>query len=141
MPPEFCEHQRQIHTGKPSGMSGKKHSEETKVRIGETTRQNNLNRDHSIYDKVSEKVTGNKMMKKDGVCIRVYPEDFDKYLSEGWIFGGNKRNVNRSKENNPMFGKSAVKGRKWIHKGEDRLYIPQCELEPYLADGWLFGMK
>ena len=141
MSPEFCEHQRQIHIGKPSGMAGKKHSKETKAQIGNTVRQNNLSRDHSIYDKVSETAKGNKMMNKDGICIRVHPEEFDKYLSEGWVFGGLKRNVNRSKENNPMFGKSAVKGRKWIHKGEERLYVYESELEPYLADGWLFGMK
>lgn len=141
MSSEFCEHQRQIHLGKPSGMSGKKHSEETKTQIGNKTTINNLNRDPSIYKRTSETAKGNKMMNKDGVCIRVHPQDFNRYLSEGWVFGGLKRNVNRSKENNPMFGRSAVKGRRWIHKGEDRLYVYESELETYLADGWMFGMK
>ena len=80
MPPGFGEHQREIHLGKPSGMLGKKQSERT--------RQCNLSRDPSIYLKVSEKAKGNKMMNKDGKCIRVHPVDFDKYLQEGWQFGG-----------------------------------------------------
>lgn len=127
--------------GKPSGMKGKKHSEETIKILSDKTTINNLNRDSSIYKKVSETAKGNKMMNKDGTCIRVHPEEFEKYLSEGWVFGGLKRNVNRSGKNNPMFGKSAVKGRKWIHKGKDKKYVYESELDVYLTDGWLFGMK
>lgn len=141
MSPEFCEHQRHIHLGKSSGMKGKKHSEETIKILSDKTTINNLNRDSSIYKKVSETAKGNKMMNKDGTCIRVHPEEFEKYLSEGWVFGGLKRNVNRSGKNNPMYGKSAVRGRKWIHKDDDRKYVCESELDAYLTDGWLFGMK
>ena len=46
-----------------------------------------------------------------------------------------------SGENNPMYGKSAIKGRKWIRKiGEHRKYIKIEELEQYLNDGWELGM-
>ena len=141
MPKGFAEHQRQIHLGKPSGMKGHAHSKETKEFLSQKTREANLSRDRSIYENLSNKITGNKMMNKDGKCIRVYPYEFEKYLSEGWVFGGLKRNINRNKENNPMFGKSAVKGRKWIHKDTERKYVFENELSKYLADGWIIGMK
>ena len=141
MPAGFGEKQRALHLGKPSGMKGKKHSAATIAAISETTRKNNLARDESIYKKVSETAKGNKMMNKDGQCVRVHPEDFEKYLAEGWVFGGLKRNVNRSGIYNPMYGKSAVRGRKWIHKGAQRAYVYESELPQYLADGWILGMK
>lgn len=138
---EFCEKQRSLHLGKPSGMLGKQHSEETKKIISNKTTYNNFNRDSSIYNKVSETAKGNKMMNKDNICIRVHPDQFEKYLSEGWVFGGLKRNTNRKGQNNPMFGKSAVKGRKWIHKENERKYVFESDLLDYLADGWVIGMK
>lgn len=67
------------------------HSEESKKKIGEKTRLNNLNRDKSIYLKSAQTARGNKMMNKDGLCKRVHPEDFDKYLKDGWVFGGLSR--------------------------------------------------
>lgn len=125
-----------------NGTHGYVFTDDVKQRIGDATRINNLNRDPEVYKRTSETAKGNKMMNKDGICIRVHPEEFDKYLSEGWVFGGNKRpKSDKHGAKNPMFGKSAVKGRKWIHKGEERLYVYESELEPYLADGWLFGMK
>lgn len=139
---EFCEHQRQLHLGKPSGMKGHKHSDETKKLIGERSTINNLNRDKQIYINLSNKVKGNKMMNKDGKCIRVYPNEFETYLSAGWVFGGlPHKGVNYTGKNNPMFGKSAVKGRKWIHKNLDRKYVFESELSIYLSDGWELGMK
>lgn len=124
-----------------NGTSGYVFTDDVKRRISITSTFNNLNRDPEIYRRTSETAKGNKMMNKDGICVRVHPEEFEKYLSEGWVFGGLKRNTNRSEKNNPMYGKSAVKGRKWIHKGDDRRYVYETELDAYLADGWLFGMK
>lgn len=88
---EFREHQREIHLGKPSGMLGKKHSEQFKIEQAERTRRRNLSRDSSVYLKVSESARGNKMMNKEGKCVRVHPEDFEKYLQDGWQFGGLSR--------------------------------------------------
>lgn len=88
---EFKERQREIHLGKPSGMLGKKHSEQFKAEQAERTRQRNLTRDSSVYQKVSKTAIGNKMMNKDGKCIRVHPEFFEEYLQNGWTFGGLSR--------------------------------------------------
>lgn len=46
-----------------------------------------------------------------------------------------------SGSNNPMYGKSAVKGRKWINREGIRKYILGAEVEDYLAEGWSLGMK
>lgn len=141
MPDGFSEKQRQLHLGKPSGMLGKKHSQETKAVIGAKSREHNLARDSSIYKKVSETATGNKMMHKDNVCIRVHPENFDRYVADGWIFGGLPRKPRHSRKQSQSQYKSAVKGRKWIHKNGERKYVYESELPIYMVDGWLLGMK
>lgn len=41
---------------------------------------------------------------------------------------------------NPMYGRSAVKGRKWIRKNGKRKYIYQSDIQKYLDDGWELGM-
>lgn len=142
MPSSFGEHQRQLHIGKPSGMLGKKHSDETKQKMSIITKQNNLNRDPIIYKKVSETAKGNKMMNKDGKCIRVHPQDFEKFLSIGWQFGGTPRKtVDRSGVKNPMYGKSAVRNLRWVNRDGVRKYVPLQEIDAYLNSGWKLGMK
>ena len=75
-----------------------------------------------------------------------YGEDIERMKSIGWYEGScNKRNRDYSGENNPMYGKSAIKGRKWVHKYIDgelkRLYIYEKNLPSYIEDGWELGMK
>ena len=123
------------------GVGGYECSEELKEHFRETTRQYNLSLPPEYYKKVGEHKVGNKMMNKDGKCIRVHPQDFEKYLNDGWVFGGLKRNVDKRGEKNPAFGKSYVKGRVWIYKGDNRLYILKEEYPTYEKDGWLRGMK
>lgn len=91
MSKEFSEKQRQIHLGKPSGMLGKKHTERFKAEQSERTRERNLARDSEIYKRVSESAKGNKMMNNGKNCHRVHPEDFERFLQEGWVFGGLSR--------------------------------------------------
>lgn len=142
MSTEFCELQRQNHLGKPSGMLGHKHSDEAKAKMSQATREMNLNRSPEIYNKVSESAKGNKMMHKDDICIRVHPEEFSKYLSEGWQFGGlPRKSGNRNGSNNPMYGKSANKNKKWIHKGTNRQLVLKEDLDSFLQDGWELGIK
>lgn len=123
------------------GVSGYRFSDEVKEHLSITIRNRNLNLPPEHYQKVSESAKGNKMMNKNGVCIRVHPQDFDRYLAEGWVFGGLKRKVDKRGEKNPAFGKSYVKGRVWIHKGKERLYIPREEYPTYEENGWIRGMK
>ena len=123
------------------GVCGYSLSEEAKNKLRESTRNRNLNLPPEYYDEVGQHKVGNRMMNKDGKCIRVHPQYFESYLNDGWVFGGLKRNVNKSGENNPAFGKSYVKGRVWIHMGEERLYIKKEYLPIYEKDGWKRGMK
>lgn len=142
MPEEFCKHQSEIHKGKPSGMLGHKHSDKTKLHLSNKTKYNNLNRDSSIYLKISKSAKGNKMMHKDNICKRIHPEDFDRYLADGWSFGGLPRNIDRSGPNNPMYGKSKNnKDTKWIHKNNQKKYVSIESLDAYFKDGWKLGMK
>ena len=84
------QHLSDIMRGHPPTFTGH-HTEEAKRRISEKTLWRNLNASEEIYKKVSETAKGNKMMNKGGKCIRVHPEDFEKYLNDGWVFGGNSR--------------------------------------------------
>lgn len=120
----------------------KHHSEETKKKIGYRTRINNLNRDPEIYKKVSNTAKGNKMMNKAGKCIRVHPEDFDQYLSEGWKFGGlsrvgkykNRKYLNRKKC-------ASTKNKIGINNTIINKFVSKDQLSIYLNDGWTLGLK
>lgn len=124
-------------------------TEEDRKKIGEKSRKNNLARDHSIYDAVSEKHKGNKMMTNGTINKWVSESDINEMLEKGWKFGScKKRNrdyKNTSGKNNGMYGKSAVKGRVWIHRyinnQLERLYIKKDELDKYITNGWEYGMK
>lgn len=123
------------------GIGGYQFTEKFKKEQSERTRKQNLARDPSVYQRVSESAKGNKMMNKDGVCKRVHPQDFNYYLSQGWVFGGLKRNVDRTGSRNPAFGKSYVKDRIWMYKGSNRLYIHKSLYNEYKQSGWTRGMK
>lgn len=123
------------------GVGGYSCPQELKEYFREKTRNRNLNLPKEFYKEVGRHKVGNKMMNKDGKCVRVHPQDFNKYLNDGWVFGGLKRNVDRCGKKNPAFGKSYVRGRVWIYKEEERLYIPKEEYPMYEKDGWKRGMK
>lgn len=99
---EFSRRLSEFRRGKPSGMKGKHHTEKFKKEQGERTRKQNLARDPSVYQRVSESAKGNKMMNKDGVCKRIHPQDFKHYLSQGWVFGGlpRKKKSYKNKKSN-----------------------------------------
>ena len=42
-------------------------------------------------------------------------------------------------ENNGMYGKSAIKGLKWINNGKENKYIAPNEVQTYLNEGWVLG--
>lgn len=80
-------------------------------------------------------------MHHNDVCVRVHPEDFDRYLKDGYVFGGLPRQVDKSGSKNPAYGKAYNKGKCWIHKEGERLLIPKSEYSIYKEDGWLRGMR
>lgn len=119
----------------------KHHSEETKKLIGNHTRKNNLNREPIIYKKVSETATGNKMMNKDGKCIRVHPNEFYKYLSDGWKFGGLSRKGKYKNRHQVKSPNCTTKDRVAINNEISNKFIPKNELDLYLSNGWKLGLK
>ena len=140
MSDEFREHQRQIHLGKPSGMLGHHHSDEAKVKIGIQSSIHNTNRDRSIYDKLSQTKMGNKMMNKDGICHRVYPDMFEEYLLNGWKFGGLSRKQYTHYKHKHKRLTSSTKGKICINNGVQNKFIAPNDLEHWLCNGWSRGM-
>lgn len=115
----------------------RKHTPEERAKMGAKARDWNLN--HKDYKQLSEHNKGNRMMNKDGICHRVYPEDFEKYLAEGWVFGGLSRkgkyaNRDKSKLVTPE------KGSRWVNKDGKQRQINPDEFDKYLSEGWVFGM-
>ena len=121
-------------------------TDEDKAKIGYKSRINNLNRNKSIYQKVAQHHKGCKMMTNGVKQCWVQKDDINYMLSNGWKFGSCKRrNRDYSGKNNTMYGKSAVQGRKWIHKyinnELNRKYVFENQLQEYLLIGWELGMK
>ena len=120
------------------------HSEAYKRYKSIQTSKYNLERDVEIYKKVSETAKGNKMMNKEGTCIRVHPEYFEKYIADGWVFGGLKRKPKIKTEKTQLANKllgERLKNTIWIHKGNEKHQINRCELNNWLEKGFLLGMK
>lgn len=139
MSPEFVEKQRQIHKGKPSGMKGHKQTDYCKKITSETTKNYNLTK--RDYKKISKSKIGNKMIKKDGKCIRVRPEQLEQYLLNGWELGGLSRkgkyvNRHQSKPNT-----CTTKGKVAINNGIINTFVDSSLLEKYLCEGWTKGLK
>lgn len=117
------------------------HTEEYKEMMKLVSRQNNLNRDPSIYNKVSETAKGNKMMNKDGVCKRVHPENFNEYLDNGWKFGGLSRKGKYTDRKQSKPANFTTKGKIAINNNEINKFIPESDVELYLTKGWKLGLK
>lgn len=142
MSEEFKQKQSELHKGKPSGMLGHQHSDETKKRISEASK----NQKHTAErdKKVSENHKGTRFMNNGVVQKWAKKEEIEKYLQEGWQFGScKKRNReyptgNKSNLSSPNMRRN---DRIWIHKGNTKKWILKEELEKFLQDSWLLGMK
>ena len=133
------QHLSDIMRGHPPTFTGH-HTEEAKRRISEKTLWRNLNASEEIYKKVSETAKGNKMMNKGGKCIRVHPEDFEKYLNDGWVFGGNSRKGKYANRHQKKPANYTTLGTKWMNNGTVNKCVPKDKVEVFLKDGWVFGM-
>lgn len=128
------------------GCRGYIFSKEDREKIGSKSRENNLKRDKTIYDKVSKKHIGKKMMNNGKEQHWINQENIEEMKNLGWTIGSCKRrNRDYSGKNNTMYGKSAVKDRKWIHRYIDgnleRLYVNKDVVDKYIKLGWKLGMK
>lgn len=127
------QHQSEIMKGHKPTFT-RKRTEKEKQYMSKITRENNLNRDPIIYRKMSKRITGNKIMIKDGVTKRVYPEYFQQYLEAGWKFGGKSRKnkyINRNSANNT--------GKIRINNGIVNKYVLPEALDLFLSQGWVKG--
>lgn len=133
-------HLSEILKGHKPTFTGK-HSEETKRKIGENTIRCNLSRDKSIYEKVAITATGNKMMNKDGICIRVHPEDFEFYLNQGYVFGGLSRKGKYKNRQQKKPITCTTKDTIGINNGILNKFVPKSQLNDYLSNDWELGLK
>lgn len=138
--PEEIEHLKEITKGHPPTFT-KKHTEESKRKIGVKSTQNNLNRDKEIYKKSAETLKGNKMMHKDNICIRVHENDFEYYLNQGYVFGGlsRKGKYKNRKQTKPI--NCTTKDRIAINNDVLNKFVPKEELDNYINNDWKLGLK
>lgn len=124
-----------------NGTSGYIFTDEVKKKIGEKSREHNLNRDPSIYKKSSETSKGNRMMNKDGKCIRVHEKDFEEYTQNGWQFGGLSRKGKYKNRHQKKHKNCTTKNKIAINKNKKITFIDKQFLSDYLIDGWRLGFK
>ena len=142
MSEEFKKKQSELHKGKPSGMLGHNHSEETKQKISEAAK----NQKHSEErdKKVSEHHKGSKFMNNGVEQKWVNKDEIEKYLADGWKFGACKkrnREYLSGKKWQEKYKNIDRSNKIWIHKDFIKKLIKKDDLEKYLTDGWLLGMK
>ena len=138
MSESFKQHQSELHKGKPSGMKGHSQTAYCKEINSIKTREFNLTR--LDYSKISETAKGNRMMNKNGICIRVHPEHFQEYLDDGWEFGGLPRKGKYKNRHQSKSANCTTKGTKGINNGIINKFIPINQLQSYLDDGWNIGL-
>jgi hypothetical protein len=73
----------------------------------------------------------NKMIHKDGVMIRIHPNELEQYISDGWKLGM----TNESKKNISNYRKNTI----CISKNNIVKYIKESEIQNYLNDNWILG--
>jgi hypothetical protein len=73
----------------------------------------------------------NKMIHKDGVMIRIHPNELEQYISDGWKLGM----TNNSKKGISNYRKNTI----CISKNNVVKYIKESEIQSYLNDNWILG--
>lgn len=119
-------------TGEANHFYGKHHTKEAKEKISNAFK-------NRIW------ITKNKVNKF------IKPEELDLYLQQGWIKGSyqsksnhkklSKLHKNLFKNNNELRYKcgNALRGKRWVHRGNERKVILPEELDLYIQQGWIKG--
>ena len=125
------------------------HSEESKQKNREGTRNWNLSRSKEDYKQVSEHHVGSKIMNNGFEQKWVWKDEIQSYLDNGWKIGScKKRNRDYSSmrgEGNPNYNNTKLKNTIWVFKvvGDkiEKHQINISEYERYKAEGFERGMK
>lgn len=122
----------------------RKHTEEERHKM--SVKSSNQVHTKERDGQVASHHMGSKMMTNGTEQKWVYKEDIQTMVDSGWSFGScKKRNRDYTGKNNPMYGKAASTGKKWIHRIDNnkiiKTYVSKDELEHYLSNGWELGMK
>lgn len=99
---------------------GHKHTEETKKIIGE---------------KSKKAVSGRIYINNGEIEKRIFPNDLDEFLNNGW----NKGRLKSRTEKWRSKGTEKITNKIRIHKDTINKNVSKEELETYLSDGWLLG--
>lgn len=110
------------------------HTDEERKKMSDKVQKSNLTKDKSFYKDISKKVTGNKIMNKDGCYKRVPKNLIEEYLKGGWCFGGKSRK-GKYKNRNSNHNQGKIR----IHNGKVNKFILPEYLQEYLDKGWIKG--
>ena len=110
---------------------GKKHTEETKQKIGAKNSCQTGSRNSAF----------GKMWINNGVEKRmVAKRDYDSFISSGWRKGRSIRWASvRIEEYSEEKSKSCLWGRTWINNGVKSKIVTQKDLSESLSSGWIRG--
>lgn len=107
-----------LSLGSNNGMYGKHHSEETKEKIGKSN---------------SKAITGRIYVSNEELDIeeRIYPEQLEYYLSQGFKKKRLKRNCNKFSDSS--------KGCRWVNNGEKSYLANPERCKELLEQGYVYG--
>lgn len=125
------------------------HTEESKQKNREGTRNWNLSRSKEDYKQVSEQHKGSKIMNNGIEQKWVWKNQIQKYLDLGWKFGScKKRNRDYSSmkgEGNPNYNNKKLRNTIWVFRVfNDKIEKHQInvnDFEKYKSEGFERGMK
>ena len=109
-----------LSKGSNNGMYGKKHTAETKAKIGAKNKASMLDRINITNGK------DNKYIKSDKL---------NEWLDKGWYEGHTPHITDEFRQKMSK----VTSNRRWVNNGIETKYINQENLEQYLANGWKQG--
>lgn len=92
-------------------------------------------------------ISGKRMyVFKDDLCYRIYIEELEYYLNNGWNVGRDKKfknNISNKLKGTGCGEKNSVYGTKWMYNNELQMtkMIKPKDIEKYLNEGWKFGNR
>jgi len=101
------------------------HSKETKEKMSKNQNRKHMGEANPSY--------GKKWFNKEGKNKLILEEDFEKYISEGWVRGMNQKKADIKGKANPSYGK------KWFTNGIKNKLSSEKDSLDLISDGWVRG--